>query len=380
MSLEGRLEDLGLPDIFQVIGLSKRSGILTVIHREGTARIVFSEGNVVFVSSDKTSRFGYSLLQKGVISYEALEEALRIQKTTSTKKPLGTILLEMGIVSQESIEKLLKEHILDAVKDLLTWETGSFHFELGGVMEDEIVLRGGISSEYLLLEGARLRDEEVRVKTQDQDPSPEASEPVSTLFSEAGSESRAASSGVPLASRQRGRKDLDLLTAMIEELSNPSNSSEIILMILRFASELMNRAIIFIVREGEVAGLGQFGVILNNGSADQMIRNVRIPMTDPSCFRAVVEKGLTYRGAIEKNPRNEYLVQQLGANWPLEVLIVPVISDGKVIAVLYGDNVPHGQRIGDTEGLESFIKVAGFAFGKAVLQRKLQATQHRTQD
>jgi len=371
---------LGLPDIFQVIGLSKRSGILTVIHREGTARIVFSEGNVVFVSSDKTSRFGYSLLQKGVISYEALEEALRIQKTTSTKKPLGTILLEMGIVSQESIEKLLKEHILDAVKDLLTWETGSFHFELGGVMEDEIVLRGGISSEYLLLEGARLRDEEVRVKTQDQDPSPEASEPVSTLFSEAGSESRAASSGVPLASRQRGRKDLDLLTAMIEELSNPSNSSEIILMILRFASELMNRAIIFIVREGEVAGLGQFGVILNNGSADQMIRNVRIPMTDPSCFRAVVEKGLTYRGAIEKNPRNEYLVQQLGANWPLEVLIVPVISDGKVIAVLYGDNVPHGQRIGDTEGLESFIKVAGFAFGKAVLQRKLQATQHRTQD
>ena len=132
MSLEGRLEDLGLPDIFQIIGLSKRSGILTVIHREGTARIVFNQGNVLLVSSDKKSRFGYSLVQKGVISYEGLEEALRMQKTTSAKKPLGTIMIEMGIVSQESIEKLLKEHIIDAVKDLLTWETGSFTLSWGG--------------------------------------------------------------------------------------------------------------------------------------------------------------------------------------------------------------------------------------------------------
>ena len=230
------------------------------------------------------------------------------------------------------------------------------------------------------MEGARLQDEEVRNKMKDPDPIPEASEPVPPLRSEVGSESTETSPDGPLASRQRGRKDLALLTAMIEEISHPSNSSEMILMILRFASELMNRAVIFIVREEEVAGLGQFGLIFKNGSADDMIRNVRIPLTEPSCFRVVVEKGLTFHGAIEKNPWDEYLIRQLGGNWPLEVLIVPVISDGKVIAILYGDNVPQRKKLGDTEGLEAFIKVAGFAFGKAILQRKLQASQRRTHD
>ena len=80
MSLEGRLEDLGLSDIFQIISLSKRSGVLTLIRKEGTARLVFRHGQVVFASSDSTSRLGFTLVRKGIISNEDLEFALRMQK------------------------------------------------------------------------------------------------------------------------------------------------------------------------------------------------------------------------------------------------------------------------------------------------------------
>ena len=126
-------------------------------------------------------------------------------------------------------------------------------------------------------------------------------------------------------------------------------------------------------------GLGQFGLIIKNGSADQLIRSVRISLEEPSCFNDVVAKGQTFRGALEKNKLNEFLIQQLGGDWPLEVLIVPLRSDGKVIAILYGDHAPHQRKIENTEGLEAFMRVAGFAFGKAVLERKLQATHHKAQ-
>jgi hypothetical protein len=377
MSLEGRLEDLGLTDIFQIIGLSKRSGILTVIQKAGTGRLVFYEGNVVYATSDRKSRFGYLLLQKGIITYEELEEALKIQKTAKKRKPLGTILVEMGIVGQDVIEKLLKEHILDVVKDLLGWDTGSFHFDLGATLQGEVVLPQGLSAEYLLLEGARLQDEEGRNKKHVQTPPSEPPQGVSHPTNDTAPEPEDPMPVVPLSSNQKSRKDLTLLTSMIEEISGPSSSSEIILMILRFASEIMNRALVFLVRENEVVGLGQFGLVLKNGSADHLIRNVRIPLDEPSCFKDVVANAQTFHGVLDKNAWNENLVKRLGGHWPLEVLIAPLISDGKVIAILYGDNAPRQQKIENTEGLEAFIRVAGFAFGKAILERKLQGTRSR---
>ena len=69
---------------------------------------------------------------------------------------------------------------------------------------------------------------------------------------------------------------LHLLRSMLEELNNPSLGGGIILLILRFASELMNRAVIFIVKEREIVGLGQFGIELTDKSPDILVRNTRI--------------------------------------------------------------------------------------------------------
>ena len=51
MSLEGRLEDLSLPDIFQILNLSRRTGLLTIRRKEGEGLIVFENGQVVYASS-----------------------------------------------------------------------------------------------------------------------------------------------------------------------------------------------------------------------------------------------------------------------------------------------------------------------------------------
>lgn len=385
MSLEGRLEDLGLPDIFQIIGLSKRSGVLTIVRQEGTGRLVFSMGHVVYASSDNQSRLGYTLVRKGFISNKDLEGALRIQKLKGVKKPIGTILLEAGAIDKDALEKEIRNHAIDVVRELITWDSGSFHFELGDIVEGDVALKSGINTEFLLLEGARLKDEEerekgkVEVKVETKGLVDKDLPATSLAKKEKEEKTIKPKEGVEVPSPQsqpkpfsQERKDLALLTSMIAELSGPSTSSEITLLILRFASELMNRAVLFLVKKEDIVGLGQFGIVFKEGSADMRIRDVKIPLQDQSILRDVIEKKITFRGQLPPGKWNDYLVEQLGGERPAEVFISPLISDGRVIGLLYGDNIPKKERIADTEGLEAFIKVAGFAFGKVLLERRLQ--------
>jgi hypothetical protein len=53
------------------------------------------------------------------------------------------------------------------------------------------------------------------------------------------------------------------------------------------------------------------------------------------------------------------------------VFVGPLISEGRVVAVLYGDNLPDEKSIGDTESLEIFLSQAGLAMEKALLERRM---------
>ncbi|MBI5746704.1 MAG: DUF4388 domain-containing protein [Nitrospirae bacterium] len=389
MSLEGRLEDLGLPDIFQIIGLSKRSGALTIVRQEGTGRLVFCQGQVVYASSDNKSRLGYTLVKKGLISNKDLENALKTQKLKGVKKPIGTILLDAGAIDRNTLEKEIKNHVVEVVRDLMTWESGSFHFELGDLVEGDVALKSGINPEFLLLEGARITDEEERekgkahevkaqsrvIKEKEISGSTTAEEEKTRKEAKPGAETEPVTAQSQTKHLPQGRKDLVLLTSMIAELSGPSTSSEITLLILRFASELMNRAVLFLVKKEYIAGLGQFGIVFKEGSADVRIRDVKIPLNEESLLRDVIEKKTTFKGQLPSGGWNDYLVEQLECERPLEVFVSPLISDGKVIGLLYGDNFPNRERIAETDGLEAFIKVSGVAFGKVLLERRLQETR-----
>jgi len=67
-----------------------------------------------------------------------------------------------------------------------------------------------------------------------------------------------------------------------------------------------------------------------------------------------------------------YLEEQLGGEIPEEVFLGPVISEGKTVAILYGDNLPDKRPVGDTAALEIFLSQAGLAMEKALLERRLR--------
>jgi hypothetical protein len=125
-----------------------------------------------------------------------------------------------------------------------------------------------------------------------------------------------------------------------------------------------------------VRGLGQFGIELASGaSPDKVVRNIRIPLSEPSLFRSVIESRRTYLGPLEASQQNSYFVNEAGGMKPDTVLAIPLIVDGKIALIVYGDNLPDQKPIRGVETLEIFMNQAGMALEKALLERKLAEIQ-----
>jgi len=385
MSLVGRLEDLALPDIFQIISLSKKTGTLIVRSRKGTGMVVFKNGQVIQAASDSIrDSLGNILVSQGMLDENALQRALALQKR-QTDVPLGMILVEMGAVSAQTLETVVRKQIEEIIYDLLAWEEGFFNFELGEIAPkdkieidtQEFLLKSGISAEYLLMEGTRILDER-RKDGKRIEPSP-----IQTTFIP-----HQKPPVVPRASlepakedfrtrieSEEPRKEIRALKSMFDELRFPTATAEVTLLILRYASEVVNRAILFMVKKDEVRGLGQFGIELKGRSADQVVRNIKIPLNKPSLFLTVIENRRSYVGRLDANECNTYLVTELGGAMPESVLAIPLIVDDKMALIVYGDNLPERKPIQEIDTLEIFMNQAGMALEKALLEKRLAELQ-----
>ena len=177
---------------------------------------------------------------------------------------------------------------------------------------------------------------------------------------------------VPAPETPTERGNLALLRGMLSELNSPAQGGGIILLVLRYASEFMSRAVIFMVRKDDIAGLGQFGIKDTDRPADALVRSLRIPRDGDTLFRRVIDRPYSQRIRPDEDPGSRALCERLGGGIPSEMFLGPLISEGKVVAILYGDNLPAGGTIGETEGLEIFLDQAGLAMEKALLQRRLR--------
>lgn len=385
MSLVGRLEDLALPDIFQIISLSKKTGTLIVRSRKGTGMVVFLNGQVIQAASDSIrDSLGNILVSQGMLNESALSKALALQKK-ETDKPLGMILMEQGAVPAQTLESVIRKQIEEIIYDLLAWEEGFFNFELGEVAPkdkieidtQEFLLKSGISAEYLLMEGTRILDEKRKdmprpvhaPSAPSGSPLPKSPSLPRTSYEPAREEFKIR------IDKDEPRREMSALKSMFDELRFPTATAEVTLLILRYASEVVNRAILFMVKKDEVRGLGQFGIELPGRSADQVVRTIKIPLSQPSLFLNVIESRRSYAGPLEANATNNYLANELGGAMPDQVMAIPLIVDGKVALVVYGDNLPEQRPIRGLDTLEIFMSQAGMALEKALLEKRLAELQ-----
>ncbi len=159
MALEGTIKDFGLADIFQLIGLQKKTGTLFLKGLETTVNIHFEDGAVVKAEESlKIPKYltGRILINLGKIEPYQLEEALEVQKTTARK--IGSILIGQELINKDDLQEALSFQMKEAVYRVFRWKGGDYKFYQDKVEYDRDTV-APLSSEHLLMDGVRMLDE-----------------------------------------------------------------------------------------------------------------------------------------------------------------------------------------------------------------------------
>lgn len=159
MALEGSLKDFGLADIFQLIYVQKKTGILKMKNAAREAEVLFENGLVVKADDSNLegiNKIGEVLLRTGRISKDQLIQSLATHR--QSKEKVGIILVETGAVNKEDLIKALGLQVKEAVCSLFQWKEGHYSFESSDISYE----RGywlPINTEFLIMEGVRRIDE-----------------------------------------------------------------------------------------------------------------------------------------------------------------------------------------------------------------------------
>jgi len=160
MALSGTLKDFALPDIFQLIGMQRKTGLLTLESDRETVTVVFEQGMVVH--ADSTVRrlddlLGSVLVRQGKMRKDALEEALSKQKVSMQR--LGFILVGQGYISREDLKDALSEQVQQIVFRVFRWKSGRYHFDPAAEADYDRENVQPVSTDHILMEGIRRVDE-----------------------------------------------------------------------------------------------------------------------------------------------------------------------------------------------------------------------------
>ena len=167
MAIEGPLRELGIHDVFQLLDLSRKTGTLTITSslRDNQGTVYFENGAVVYAAIRSNPHpLGELLLRSGKISEGDLARARDAQTRSADTRRLGEILLEREAITRKELERQVRFQVEEVVFELLSWSEGFFRFEERSTLDAPAEASIRISTESLLMEGARRIDEWSRIE------------------------------------------------------------------------------------------------------------------------------------------------------------------------------------------------------------------------
>ncbi len=347
MSFGGRLETLDLSALLQTLSVGAASGRLTLTRLDRHAVLVLRSGRVVYVTGGAAvETLAGRLLRQGLVEEKDLVTALERQHDGTGYRRLGEVLVEMGLLAEGTLQGVVRQRMQELVGELLAWRSGFFRFEparAGAEADVEVdlgdfVLPSGLPPQELLMRAVTALDH----GDLSQLPPPDTQPPL------AGARPLAAAAASPTGSYAA------------------DFTGEAVLSLLRFASQVLARAVVFAVDEGQARAVGEYGIPPKGAAA---IRETALSLREPSILRSAVERRRSYTGPLEPTRVNLLLVERLGGGQVREAVSLPLVVQGEVRYVLYADNAPLARPIGPLDTLESAAARAARIIEKTLLAR-----------
>jgi hypothetical protein len=187
MSFQGRIEDVAVTDVIQLIRLGGHSGTLSIHAGEEEALIGFERGRMVSGWSSRSLRLGELLFAAGALDEPALQRALEAQEIERPRRAIGQILVRQGATTPDVIRQVVGREIERVVREVLAWPLGTFDFALDDLTPVVEVSRFSgapkvdLDTQQVLLEVLQTMEEEsIRASCQPPEPnevSPDGSDP-----------------------------------------------------------------------------------------------------------------------------------------------------------------------------------------------------------
>jgi hypothetical protein len=163
----------------------------------------------------------------------------------------------------------------------------------------------------------------------------------------------------------------DFLKTMTDQLASPGNG--ITRMILRVASKYVERAILFLVKNGRASGLAGAQHGRPGPEVVDEVRAIAFEVQHVQPFAEVVYS----RNPVRVSEGREPLLEGVDPGRSREQALFPLLHNHEVLAVLYCDNPTTGAPLSKLTGLQLFLVQAGMALENASLHRKLQTIENR---
>jgi len=357
------VEDLAAVEFILMLSLTSKTGKLSAVRSGHKVLLGLKDGSIVYAAQPAVrERLGSVLINRRLISEDDLYRALEIQREENGSRLLGTILVDTGALSSDALREVIRSQVDTVIRELTSWESGVMVFnrvdmaDLDAVHIDpsEVILGGGIETDAAFVEKLARLDAIPR----DPDPAPSVAPPVPDPKPKAADMDSVAAALAEITASVTGGGHSSVASMLAEGDSlSVSLTAEMTLAILGAASEVATRGVLLLVYPELFSGIGGFG----DGADGRRItgQGIRIPRHLPSVLLSVAEGGQVYRGPLSQLGGNLNLVAHLGDSPSDEVVVVPLVVRGQVVAVLYADAGADGGAVGSTRTLEGVVAEVG---------------------
>ena len=163
-----------------------------------------------------------------------------------------------------------------------------------------------------------------------------------------------------------------LYRAMLE-LRQSVHSVTISLDLLRFVADHLERAILFLIKNDCLIGLGGFGVQVNTVEEPAKgVPQIRLPVhPDSSIARMLVVKTVLKIDQTDTDPLLRSLYEMIGLPYRPEAMLIPIVVTDKVSSMIYADNGRQRAMLCSPEPLGILVEHAGLLLENLYLRKQL---------
>jgi len=166
MALKGNLRDFSTTQLLNLINLARKTGLLVVESKNGSAQVFFREGKLIYAAyGGQDGRLTSMLVRSGKLT-PAQANKINEQPQARNDRELGALLIQYGHLTQNDIVASVKAYVLDVVYRLFSWTEGTFRFEPSQLPPEDRTIQVRVDLENVIMEGSRrikeierLRDE-----------------------------------------------------------------------------------------------------------------------------------------------------------------------------------------------------------------------------